>query len=296
MLQTRSRMLALLLVIPALAACGEATPDPALLTEAAQLADQLQTEQAAGTASAATVSAEIAETEEAERATQEAVAIMSTNLAATEISETAIVQERATATAESIFVATSQAVGMSGRVDDLLEAGHLDRTEGTYARLPDFNEEWAQINWYQWWPTGYSPSDFVIRADISWDSASDKANWFSSGCGFVYHVAPDSDHLVAYLGLDGFTYFARNINDRYSIIGRSFAKTVNVPAGGAEIMLVSNGSTMHFFVDGERAQTRLASDLRHGELAYTLNSGTNKGYGIRCQMEDVELWELAPAP
>ena len=32
--------------------------------------------------------------------------------------------------------------------------------------------------------------------------------------------------------------------------------------------------------------------LEEGELSLTLLSGTNKDYGTRCEMTNIELWEL----
>lgn len=58
---------------------------------------------------------------------------------------------------------------MKDRVQGLFDAGYLTQTEGIYKRLPTYDDSWAQINWFQWTPTGEEPDAFVLRTDVSWD-------------------------------------------------------------------------------------------------------------------------------
>jgi hypothetical protein len=122
--------------------------------------------------------------------TKEAEQLAATNQAATEVHLTmeAVAREatREAAIVEALAEETAQAQPLFDLVQELHSEGYLIRTGGTYYAIEDFDESWAQINWYSWWHTGYSPTNFVIRADASWDSASNKANWWNSGCGFVF--------------------------------------------------------------------------------------------------------------
>ena len=47
---------------------------------------------------------------------------------------------------------------------------------GSYYRVQDFTGEWAKLSYYHWWPLNRKPTNFAIRADITWDSAMPNAN------------------------------------------------------------------------------------------------------------------------
>jgi hypothetical protein len=200
---------------------------------------------------------------------------------------------RQTATAEVISEATSQAQPFADRVQELYDGGYITKTEGTYHRIDDFDRSWAQLGWYRSLATHFSPTDFVLRADAEWESASDTANWFNSGCGFVFRADEDGDdHYLVYLGLDGYVYMSGYVNDIFRLLGRSYYGKVGVPSGSAEIMLIVEGPQFTFFVNDKRVYTRQDNALKAGEIALTLVSGTNKDFGTRCKMTNIELWDF----
>jgi hypothetical protein len=199
---------------------------------------------------------------------------------------------RTSSAATRIASATAQARPMADLVQDLYAQGYIDRADGTFFSLADFAESWALINWYQYYPSDYSPVDFVIRADAAWESASDHANWDYSGCGFVFRETGDSNHYHAYLGLDGWVYMERYVTGEYASLGGSYYGDVDVPSGAAKIMLLADGTTFMFFVNGERVHVRTDTQHTEGFLSYAVSSGTNTDYGTRCEMTHVELWEL----
>jgi hypothetical protein len=47
-----------------------------------------------------------------------------------------------------------------------------------------------------------------------------------------------------------------------------------------------------FYVNGEYVYSWRDEVLKEGNLALTLLSGINTGFGTRCTMENVELWVL----
>jgi hypothetical protein len=76
-------------------------------------------------------------------------------------------------------------------------------------------------------------------------------------------------------------------------LGRSnLSYPLEKPADEANIMLVAEGNNIHFFVDGYLMISRQDMSFAEGELSVTLLSGTNKDYGTRCEMTNIELWEL----
>ena len=193
-----------------------------------------------------------------------------------------------------LFAAFSPPPAKISSVADTLAAyGILSSSSGKVKELSDFSQEWAQMNWYTYYRTGSSPQDFIIRADASWESASDKANWWNSGCGFVFREEDVYNHYLAYLDLNGFTHIDVVRNGNYSNLGRSnISYPLERPADGANIMLIAQGSNLYFFVDGYLMHSRQNMTFEEGNLALTLLSGTNKDFGTRCEMTNIEVWEL----
>lgn len=182
---------------------------------------------------------------------------------------------------------------ISSVAEILAESGLLTKTNGKIKHIPDFEEEWAQINWYRWYRTSHSPSDFIIRADASWESASDKANWWTSGCGFVFREDGVDNHYLAFLDMNGIAHLDRVRNGSTAHLGRSNLNyPLEKPADEANIMLVAEGNIISFFVDGYLMLSRQDLSFAEGELGLTVLSGINKDFGTRCEMTNIELWEL----
>jgi len=257
-------------------------------TIVAQLEAQAATEAQAERDDAATAEAEETEQAIADRAaTQEQ--------ATADAAEARVTQ---TARVEATHIqATAQAEPLAASVAELVEDGFLTRSDGRYAQADDFSESWAQINWYQWWWTGYAPSDFVVRAHFHWNSASDNANWFNSGCGFVFREEAEEpyDHYLAYLGLDGQVYIERARNGALTLLGTNYYGSVDIPEGEADFLLAVDGSRFTVYVNGARVLTAVDGGRSEGYLNYTLVSGTNRDYGTLCDITEVEIWELNEA-
>jgi hypothetical protein len=221
------------------------------------------------------------------QATQEVVDRMATTTAQVEKAEAAV-----TAAAALRLVATTQAEPMHARILELEADGHLSSTVGTYYRLDDFSQTWAQINWYQWWGTGHAPDNFVVRSDVEWESGSDTANWWNSGCGYIFRVQDTDNHLRAFLALDGSVRFNSVVNGNWGRLGEGYVANLDIPRGQGELMLVVQDNMISFFFNGERVYRQSYSALDSGELALTLASGTNKDFGTRCTFTNIDLYEL----
>lgn len=273
-MKARVALLAALL----LAACAPAGPSP---DEETATAEVVAATEEARSARATGVAGTQAAVDSAD-ATQQVQTQQAESKAATDDASTQV----------AITMATQAAAPMAEVVDRLAAEGIIASSEGTYELLEPFDESWAQLDWYQWWPTGASPTDYVVRGNATWDSASDKANWWFSGCGLVFRETNVDNHYMVFLGLDGYANMIRFRNGVFAELGRSFYGPVDVPRGSAELMLVVEGNQFTFYVDGERVLQRQDSAHAEGELAYTLNSGTNKDWGTRCQLNNVELWAL----
>jgi hypothetical protein len=194
-------------------------------------------------------------------------------------------------TATQLIQSTAAARSMAQDVRLLAESGLLHSTHGVYHALPDWEESWAKIDWYQSFPTGFSARNFVIRARANWDTASPISNWFATGCGFVFAYRDLQNHHMAFMALDGTARLYRwqggQFNETYH-----FFRKMDIPSGSAQLMLVVDEDWINLFVDGEEAARWQDPSLISGDIGLTLNSGTNKDFGTRCSLKNIELWEV----
>lgn len=221
------------------------------------------------------------------RATREAkatAAFKATESQATQASEGTATQMTASATA--------QARSMYERVQNLFTSGALSTLEGNYVLLPNFDASWAQIDYYDFLLTERTPADFALRADMAWESASATANLWNSGCGFVFRVNARGDHYLALLSSDGWYSLYLNLDGTLTRLGRSRYSEESAPQRNVDVMVVVERDSITVFVDHVQIHRQQDPTLSAGLLGYALASGTNKGFGTRCRMTNVELWEL----
>lgn len=170
-------------------------------------------------------------------------------------------------------------------------------TPASYTLLGDFEKSEAQINYYSGYPLdGVSPTNFVIRTDATWATASETSNWEQTGCGFLFRFKDKDNHYASYLGLDGNVTVITDYQGQYVQMKKGYVGNVAKPEGNAELMLFVNGDKINFFVDGQSAysgtDTLMTGSLAKGGIGFLLYSGTNKDYGTRCQWKNTDLWDL----
>jgi hypothetical protein len=304
----------MLILVLSSQACSSATSEPTAtptqdpgpeLTASAK-AEEEAALQASQTAEAlATVDAQASLTAVA-LATQDAQATADAQVSATaaqkklnsEATRTQRANDMLTATAESILAGTAQAQPMYDIAQTLYQNGILTTAEGEYIPAADWEQEWAQINYYQYWPMMESftidTSNFIVRANFAWSSASDNANWNTATCGFVIlDVDSGKNHLIN-LGMDGYANLYYNDGGGTAYLkAKRITNAKGIPEGQAEFVLAVQGQTITVYVNGVEAYSFTDTKYIPGLLAYTLGSGTNKGYGTRCEMTDVGLWRVA---
>lgn len=190
------------------------------------------------------------------------------------------------------IVPTSESVEMEKLIKKLADDKIISTTQGTYKKLADFDESWAQLYWYQWWYTDFSPTNFVIQADLEWQSGSNIANWSDSGCGFIYHESGSKNHHATFLMMDGKVVSYRAINDTWTSLKGGNAGRFKTPADSAHMVLVVDNQWVTALVNGNKVVRFQDTKLTGGKLALTVASGTNKDFGTRCQMKNIELWVL----
>lgn len=203
---------------------------------------------------------------------------------------TASAARKQTAAAAVAETATAQVANFLTVLQNLFDAGKIDTIEGKYVRLEDFEDTQAKLNYFFPTPTGQEAENFVLSADLTWSSASMKANWPTSGCGFLYGVQDDRNRMLTFLGLDGYVYSLGWVNGA----GRAYAfkkwGKPSLPEGNAKSLLLVFDKRVTIYVNDALANEFYLSTYKPGEIGLTVVSGTNAGYGTRCQMTNLELW------
>lgn len=176
-------------------------------------------------------------------------------------------------------------------VADLAGEGKISTADGDFYYLYDFSDEWPQLYWYQWTQrSSVVVNNFVVRAKIRYESASQTPNWADSGCGWWFRGEGPETHLIAYYTLEGNGQVSGALNKNYLSYGK---KKVGSPAvkGEVEMVLYVDGPKIGLLINGIPAIDR--SDLVIDNLPSMLHSvtlsGTNKDFGIRCEYSDIEF-------
>ena len=191
------------------------------------------------------------------------------------------------------LAATQRTEELNAEVQTYFDMGYLTTTDGSSIELDDFSYDWAQLGWYNWLPLGVSTSDFFLSAHFKWDSAYQNSD--ISGCGFIFSLQENNDHYAVFLDRSKIFFL---ITDR----ARGFSSPVNPTRGTglvkfdhpaeADFTLIVKDHSAFVLVDGKVVgeYTLAQSRPMNGNLGLTVLSGTNRGYGTRCEMTDLHLW------
>ena len=203
---------------------------------------------------------------------------------------TGIVALKQTSTAEVQATATSYATAFLNVIEKLRGEGVVKSENNQYARLEDFEQEWAQLGWFKWWGTGYAAENFVLSADVAWQSASNTADWYTTGCGIVFSLNDEDNYHLAFLSLDGYGVVGRKAKGDLKLLAAERYGNLSTPDGDAKIMLVVDDKRVNFYVNDKLVTKVYDNSLNEGDIALTLLSGTNKDFGTRCTMTNLELF------
>ncbi len=183
----------------------------------------------------------------------------------------------------------------TGEFDLLLqkfvEKGYVNSTEGETITIDPFKEEWAQLNYYQWYPIDQETSDLVFSGHFKWSSSNSTPD--ISGCGVVFGLQENDDHYAVFLDKGRIAFFMSRGSNVYEVGKTRGSGRVNFgnPAE-ADFALSVKGKSAYVSVDGEVTEYTLSADQStSGNFALTLLSGTNSGYGTRCEITDMFLFK-----
>ena len=181
----------------------------------------------------------------------------------------------------------------------LFEQKLLSTDKGSLTSLSSVEQQIAKRGYFAWQTSGYMPRNFIVRANATWDSASPNADWNMSGLGFVFRENDGTNYYAAFLLLNGYVDIFRVENNGSSLkrlIHKRYGK-LDLPQGKASLMLVVEEPQILFFVNNKLtakvSDELLRSEKFHsGRLNFALASGTNRDYGLRVRMEQIECWTI----
>ena len=160
---------------------------------------------------------------------------------------------------------------------------------GTYSDVEDYTDEWAQINWYQW-NRFAKLRNFVFSANVSWESAHERPNTFSAGCGLVFRENGTDNMLEVSLRMDGYVYMDGYRSGTPLSYPKAGYGSSQIKAAH-QFVVVANGGTVTVYVDGvQEARWTDVAIKDEGYMGLATMSGTNKDFGTRCKWKDIYFY------
>lgn len=179
---------------------------------------------------------------------------------------------------------------MYQEIQDYVKLGYLSESNGSYTELPDFEEDFAQINWYQWWTTDFLASNFVFSARFSWDTANDSP--YISGCGLA--LVPKSDPYIAQVFILHRSKVVVLNSYGYDVRPQKGTGHVDIPSPyDADFTLIAKGSeNMAYVLVNNKFVGKYKLHYSPSSLGYVIFSGTSKDYGTHCKISDARAWKI----
>lgn len=182
--------------------------------------------------------------------------------------------------------ATAEAAATNPILELLVSGGYINSTNGVFSKLDDFDETYTKRDWFWRFPTGQSPTNFVLRAILTLDSEEDNRSTIA-GCGFSFrktNTTTGNYILLDFLG-----------NLRFGIIDPDYwipqglkRNIVANPSNSFEIWLVVEEGNYYVFLDGVEVFTQRAVP-DEGFVTYMIAAGS---VPMRCTYQDVWVWDL----
>lgn len=196
------------------------------------------------------------------------------------------------------LAATQAREDLLARIDDFVKQGYLPTNKGKFFELDDYSMEWARIDYLSdYSPIGYDSrvKDFAFIGDLQWENASDFPE--TSGCGLVYRLQDNGDFYSVYIDTErvvvgGHVASFGPYVTRFGVTAGSGRLSYGNPAQ-ANLAFIMSGYKAYAVVDQEfiGSYTLYSGKLLEpGYIGYFVKSGTNKGFGTRCKIENAMLW------
>ncbi len=197
-------------------------------------------------------------------------------------------------TAAPDLAATQQVEGRLKLLQSYADKGYIETTQGEFEDILDFQEEWAQLGWYQWWYIHDTPTDYgnlVFQGHFKWSTATGTPE--ISGCGILFGIQPNEDHYAVFIDKSRIAFLMSRGSNVYEVGKTSGSGRVKVQEPyEADVAVIVQGKTGYVIVDGTPTKYTLSADQSSmGEFALSVLSGTNKDYGTRCEITNAYIWQ-----
>ena len=94
---------------------------------------------------------------------------------------------------------------------------------------------------------------------------------------------------MAFLSMDGYGLLKKWVDGKEEVVVKQRYGNVDIPQGNAELLLSVQDDRAAFYVDGEEIYNIYDGNIDPGTLSFSVLSGTNKGFGTRCEWTNTGL-------
>jgi hypothetical protein len=190
--------------------------------------------------------------------------------------------------------ATQKVEDYQAMLAKLNEKGFIGTSEGQSIPMKDFKGEYALMHdYYKWWSPAEVKGEidnFVFSAHFKWGSYSSTPE--ISGCGIGFGIKENGDHYALFLDRYHLYLYRQTGVHTYQMgsASRETFPAIDLPTK-ADIVIAVWDKNVTVSVNGFLVFFILSADQdAQGKFAYSLLSGTNSGYGTRCEMSNIALW------
>ena len=191
------------------------------------------------------------------------------------------------------IAATRHREDMNEEVQTYFDKGYLTTTKGNFDEFDDFEEEWDITEGYGLWSIGEWAEDFFMSAHFSWSTDGPAKD--ISGCGFAFAIRDNQDHFAVFLDKSGILFLeaVQSLGKSYEVERVSGTGEVELDDPlEADFTLIVRKKSAIVLVDGRKVGVYELPMIKliEGDLAVSIISGTDKGYGTRCEISNFHLW------
>lgn len=180
-----------------------------------------------------------------------------------------------------------------------LHSNRISTLEGDFYFLDRFSAEYAkndqQFKLFRMFDK--EVPNLVILADVTWEISGRYPSLIDTGCGFVFRNNDDSrleepdSFLHAQLVIEGKDFFWGMDKGNFVSYGRQYFRDPSIGRQTNQVAIFANGSDTSVLLNGNELRRNLdVAVTTPGMIHYTVQSGTEEGFGTRCTFENINLF------
>ena len=172
---------------------------------------------------------------------------------------------------------------------DEFEQEELIEGDGETISYGDYSDELPMFNYYRWGPFTEA-ENFVLSADIAWDSAVERPTFNGSGCGVIFNSKDKGNHLLLTPRADGYVYIT-GYKDYTSFSYEKYQFGSTSPRGQIHLDLILAGNKAVVYVDGRRIFTNSDLPIYGEKVGFATMSGSNTNFGTKCDYGNIFMYK-----